>query len=80
MSDEKALEWLNQYLLENKIDMDKLSPAQQFLLMREIPCTIRCWRVGGPVEVERGKKCPECGKLRPLRTSWERILEDNDDI
>jgi hypothetical protein len=68
-----AREWLARWLDRNHIKYDSLTQAQKFLLMREIPCSIRCWRVGGPVDVKPGEKCSECGHEEPKPTAWERI-------
>lgn len=68
-----ARKWLGEWLDKNHIDWDTLSPAQRFLLTREIPCSIRCWRVGGPVTVKPGDPCSECGKVEPKPTFWEHI-------
>ena len=72
-SDLPAREWLRGFLDHHGIKWDTLTKAQQFLMTREIPCTIRCWRVGGPVDVRPGEECSECGKPVPLKTSWELI-------
>jgi hypothetical protein len=78
---EKAAEeggkWLDAFIEKRGIDKDNLSKAEWFLLAMEIPCTIRCWRIGEPVDVKPGEKCPECGKTRPIPTAWERLLEDD---
>jgi hypothetical protein len=68
-----AQEWLAGWLERHHVVWDELSPAQRFLLAREIPCSVRCWRVGGPVDVKPGDKCSECGKLEPLPSFWEMI-------
>ena len=66
-------EWLAEFIEREGIEYDKLSQGQKFMLMHEIPCSIRCFRVGGPVDVRRGEPCPECGAVEPLLTSWEII-------
>jgi hypothetical protein len=48
---EEGAAWLDAFLDERKIDREKLTKGDWFLLTREIPCTIRCWRIGVPVEV-----------------------------
>jgi len=68
-----AREWLGRWLERNHIDWDTLTKAQQFLLTREIPCSVRCWRVGGPVDVRAGDPCSECGKIEPKPTAWDVI-------
>lgn len=72
-----AEQWLDGYLEANGIDWEKLTKGERLKLTMHIPCNIRCWRVGGPVEVKPGESCPECGLERPLLTVWERLLEDN---
>lgn len=69
----EASKWLMVFLEKNAIDWTSLSQAQKFLLMREIPCPIRCWRVGGPVDVQPGEVCPECGSTVPKQTFWEKL-------
>lgn len=68
-----AREWLAKWLERQGIQWDNLTAAQQFLAAREIPCSIRCWRVGGPVDVKPGDVCPECGQEVPKPTCWEMI-------
>jgi hypothetical protein len=68
-----AREWLQKFIEDNQIDYDALSPSQRFLLMREIPCNIRCWRVGGAVTTVGGEPCPECGSPVPKPTAWDKI-------
>jgi hypothetical protein len=72
-----AEHWLDGYLEANGIDWDKLTKGEQFKITMLVPCSIRCFRVGGAVDVKPGEECPECGKERPLLTVWERLLEDN---
>lgn len=55
--------WLTNYCLDHDIDWTKLSKAELFQLSMIVPCTIRCFRIGGSVEVSLGEKCPECGKV-----------------
>jgi hypothetical protein len=71
--DLKAREWLGSFLERHGIEWDSLTKAQQFLMTREIPCSIRCWRVGGPVNVKAGEPCSECGKIEPKPTFWEHL-------
>lgn len=44
-------------------------PYPDLVAPEEHPCSIRCWRVGGSVDVPKGSPCPECG--RP----WKRLKE-----
>lgn len=74
-ADEAAAAWIDRYIGERGLDRDKLTKADWFLLVREVPCGMRCWRIGAPVEVEPGECCPECGKLCPLPTVWDRLME-----
>lgn len=71
-----AEEWVAGYLEANELDWDKLTNAEQFRVTMHVPCNIRCFRVGGAVGVKPGEPCPECGKPRPLLTSWERLLDE----
>lgn len=74
--DAAAVAWLETFLARRKITWEKLSTAEQFLMTREIPCSIRCWRVGGAVTVRPGEECPECGKTQPVQTLWEKLDHD----
>jgi len=58
-----AEEYLKHYCKENNINWNKLTRAEQFMLTRKIPCTIRCFRVGGPVDLDEDGTCPECGAI-----------------
>lgn len=73
MDDLEAREWLGAWLERRGFDWEKLTPAERFLLTREIPCFIRCWRVGVAVDVKPGERCSECGKLCPKPTFWEKL-------
>lgn len=75
---EEGGKWLDAYIERNKIDRDSLTKADWFLLTRKIPCSIRCWWIGEPVDVKPGEPCPECGKECPLPTAWERLAKDDD--
>lgn len=68
-----AKEWLAHLLEKHQIDWDKLTPAQRLMLTRHIPCFIRCWRVGGPVDVKPGEVCSECGQKQVVPTFWEKL-------
>lgn len=70
-----AKEWIANYLEANALDWDKLTKGEQFQITRLVPCNVRCFRVGGAVDVKPGEECPECGNPRPLLTSWEILLE-----
>jgi len=51
------------YCQDGGIDWEALTHGQQFMVLKEVvPCSIRCSRVGGPVDVKLGEACPECGK------------------
>jgi len=73
-------EWLAKYCVDNDIDPNKLSTAELFQLSMHVPCTVRCFRVGGSVDGEVGEKCPECGRVlkedpyKP-KSSWDRLAE-----
>jgi len=74
-------EWLAKYCVDNGIDPNKLSKAERFQLSMEIPCTVRCFRVGGYVNpMEVGEKCPECGRVHKEdpykpKSAWNRLDE-----
>jgi len=74
-----AAKWLDKYTLDNKIERDNLTPAQWFHLVMQVPCSIRCWRIGQPVTVKPGEVCPECGKLQPVPDVWDRLRDDDDE-
>jgi hypothetical protein len=63
-------EWLGDFIEANQLDWEKLTKGERFQVTRMIPCNVRCFRVGGPVSVDPGQECPECGKERPLLTNW----------
>lgn len=71
-----AIQWIKNYCKENLIDWSKLTKGEQFKITMTVPCTIRCFRVGGVVDVTPGQPCPECGKEAPIPTLWERISEE----
>jgi len=73
--DDAAGEWVAEFCKRQGLDWEQLSKGERFLITREVPCNIRCWRIGGAVTVAPGEKCPECGKERPVRTRYERMLE-----
>ena len=78
VASEEAEKWLNAYIERNGIDFRALTKGQLCILSREVPCTIRCWRISLPVDVKPGEVCPECGKLVPPRTAWEKLARDED--
>lgn len=67
-------EWVEGYLETNHIGWDTLTKGEQFQITMLVPCSIRCFRIGGAVAVEPGEECTSCGKPRPLLTVWERLL------
>lgn len=69
-----ARKWLAEHLEREGIKWDSLSKAQQFQMVMQIPCHIRCFRCGEPVDVTPGEECPECGKPRPKLSQWDHIL------
>jgi len=76
-ADKAAAVWLDTYIAAKEMDRDRLTKADWFLLTREVPCEIRCWRIGEAVEVSPGESCPECGKMRPAPSVWDRILDES---
>ena len=69
-------EWVHKLCQEREIDWSKLTAGQRTQITMLVPCTIRCWRVGGPVDVRPGEDCSECGRHVELLTSWEKIPLD----
>jgi len=64
---------------QQKINWHSLTKGEQFLITRMVPCPIRCWHVGGPVDVEPGGRCPECGKVYVAPpTALERLVADEE--
>lgn len=74
-----AEEWVSNYLKTHELHWENFTPAERFRLMTCIPCKIRCYRIGEPVDVEYGKACPECGKINKTRPSRYEILGQVDD-
>lgn len=72
----KVNQWVQEYLDRNGVSRE-LTPAEWAIVCLKIPCNLFCWRVAGPVNVEPGLKCPECGTRVPTKTLWEH-LEDDD--
>ena len=77
LPDEAAVAWLSKLVADRGLDWDKLTAGQQLSLTREIPCSIRCWRIGEPVTTTPGKPCPECGQMVPLPTAWDRVGDED---
>jgi hypothetical protein len=48
----------------NGVDVLACVPCARAYL-RSLPCSVRCWHVGGPVDVAPGEPCPECGTVEP---------------
>jgi hypothetical protein len=70
---EEAGKWLEQYAIAKGIDLDALSPAEWFIIAMQVPCAIRCWRVGLSIDVPPNEPCPECGKVY-VYTKWDRLV------
>jgi len=58
-----AEEWIAAYCKAKKFDWQKMTVGQQLQVTKRVPCTIRCFRVGQPIDVPVGEACPECGKI-----------------
>lgn len=58
----QAQEWISRHCEQYGIDWDNLNTVARTEVVRLVPCPIRCWRVGAPVDVAVGEKCPECGR------------------
>lgn len=54
--------WIRDYCERRGLNPDALSLGEQLRLAMQVPCTIRCWRVGDAVILENGR-CPECGRF-----------------
>ena len=59
---QSVTEWLTAYFRIQGIDPDKARDEDVVKAARQIPCSVRCWRIGEPVDVKVGEPCPECGK------------------
>ena len=73
-----AGEWVAKFCEAHGLDWEQLTKAERFKVTMQVPCTIRCWRVGGPVEVGPGERCPECGKERLPRSRYEVLVSTSD--
>lgn len=72
-------EFLIEKCKELGVKWSNLTAGEQFRMAMLVPCKLRCFRIGAPVDVEIGQKCPECGKLNDDRpTRYEQILERDD--
>jgi hypothetical protein len=72
-------EFLKEKCQEFGVKWEDLTAGQRFQMAMLVPCTLRCFRVGGAVDVKLGEKCPECGKLNDDRpTRYQQILENDD--
>lgn len=69
-----AEQWIVDYLKARDLEWEGLTPAERFRITMQVPCQIRCFRVGVAIDVQPGEKCPECGKERPVLTRYERML------
>ena len=73
--------WVEAFLKAHSLDLlEDLSIPDRRFVVRSIPCNLRCWRVGEPVDTKPGEPCPECGKTVPLPTAWERLTTDDHSI
>lgn len=73
----KAAAWLEEWAREAKVDLQKLTGGEWFIVAMKVPCPIRCWRVGVSIPVGPNEECPECGKINTV-TLWDRLLEDGE--
>ena len=62
---------------KKKVDLDTLTGGQWFVVAMQVPCSIRCWRVGVSIPVGLNETCPECGKVNAY-TVWDRLNSDRD--
>ena len=74
-SEEETHAWVTSYCKQENLVWDELTAGERFLVLRSVPCNIRCARVGEPVFLRHGEKCSECGKRRPHKTAWEHLRE-----
>jgi hypothetical protein len=65
--------WVMQFCEANQLVWDELSPFEKLQVTRQVPCKVRCWRVGAPVDTTPGEPCPECGQMVPTPTVWEHV-------
>jgi len=78
MSDQDlAMQWVHARCGELGVVWSQLDGRAQREITREIPCRIRCWRVGVPVDTQPGNPCEECGSPVPIPSLWERLLDDD---
>lgn len=74
---DQAQRWVADLCEREGLDWEKLTKGEQFRITVMVPCPIRCFQVGGPVDVEPGERCPECGKIYVAPpTALERIVAD----
>lgn len=71
-----AADWVESFLKNHGLTWDALSPGQQTQVLRAMPCTIRCWRIGAPCDVLPGDPCPECGKVLPKQATFFKRLDN----
>ena len=69
----KAREWLDAWLKKHGLDWETMTHAERFKATGQIPCAIRCWRVGVPTGAKPGERCDECGRMQDKPTFWEKL-------
>lgn len=73
----KVQEWLKEHLVAGKVDPNNLTAGQWLQISRVIPCQLRCWRIGAPVDVKPGSYCPECGRFYPKTSRYELLVQED---
>lgn len=70
-------EWIGNYCKARGLDWSTLSCVERTRITMFVPCSIRCWRIGGAVDVAPDKPCPECGKINRVHipTRYELIAD-----
>lgn len=70
-------EWVEAYCEKQGLVWGDLTIPEQRGILQSIPCTVRCWRVGEPVDGKPGDPCDECGRPHPLPNLWQKVLHSD---
>lgn len=71
--------WIHDKCRSLDVEWNALTPVERSQIMQGVPCTIRCWRVGVPIDVKDGEKCSECGAThRPAPLSRFDLITSDD--
>jgi hypothetical protein len=74
--DRAAGQWIKDYCSARQLDWEKVMASDGLTLTRLVPCNIRCWRIGGPVDTTPGEPCAECGRPAAVPTIWDHLVSD----